>query len=619
MTQQKILSSQLADSGVTPGTYTAADITIDAAGRVTAASNGGSGGTVTSIAVSGNNGVGVAGSPITSSGTITLSLGAITPTSVAAVGTVTGSNLSGTNTGDQTITLTGDVTGSGTGSFATTLSDTGVSAGAYTSANVTVDSKGRVTSISNGSSVPSIPLNEVVYGTGAGITSDPDLTFDTTTDTLTVGSTGNGEIVAATGFSLTLGSDNGTYTLTLGAQGDFIINGDPGAFGQVLTSQGSSSPPFWGNAGASAGINTEVQLSDGVGGFVAGRVYVIDSPDLGAGGVLVTLGDTLGSEGNEGFVSTVISGQLLTPDGTLYGGTLELYASNAQFVIDKPGQNISGGDVRIRAGSGGEDGTPDREGDGGNINIDAGRGEGNTRSGGYITIAAGNGGASADAGGVNIVGGDSTAGQGGNILVEAGAGVTGSGGVTINASAGTDINAGAVAINSGTATGDDIFGGGIALFGGNQTGANTTYPVDIAGGGTVDLIAGSATGQGIGGNITLLAGNSSAGHAGSINLICGSGNFTNPYGSLTVQVDPAGNGYIPLRVHANGNTTVGVAGLDGSNDGTSNTGFPYISSVTSDPTGTPTDITGGHVPMVFNRTNNKLWIYNGGWVSVTLS
>lgn len=36
-------------------------------------------------------------------------------------GTVGASNLSGTNTGDQTITLTGDVTGSGTGSFATTL------------------------------------------------------------------------------------------------------------------------------------------------------------------------------------------------------------------------------------------------------------------------------------------------------------------------------------------------------------------------------------------------------------------------------------------------------------------------------------------------------------------
>lgn len=40
-------------------------------------------GSVTSVAVTGNNGIGVTGSPITTSGTFTLSLGAITPTSVS--------------------------------------------------------------------------------------------------------------------------------------------------------------------------------------------------------------------------------------------------------------------------------------------------------------------------------------------------------------------------------------------------------------------------------------------------------------------------------------------------------------------------------------------------------
>jgi hypothetical protein len=37
------------------------------------------------------------------------------------IGGITATNLSGTNTGDQTITLTGDVTGAGTGSFAATI------------------------------------------------------------------------------------------------------------------------------------------------------------------------------------------------------------------------------------------------------------------------------------------------------------------------------------------------------------------------------------------------------------------------------------------------------------------------------------------------------------------
>jgi hypothetical protein len=45
---------------------------------------------------------------------------------LAVTGTATASNLSGTNTGDQTITLTGDVTGSGTGSFAATIADDAV-------------------------------------------------------------------------------------------------------------------------------------------------------------------------------------------------------------------------------------------------------------------------------------------------------------------------------------------------------------------------------------------------------------------------------------------------------------------------------------------------------------
>lgn len=86
-------------------------------------------GTVTTVSVTTANGVSGTVANATTTPAITLTLGAITPTSVnsvvlsgsstptlAVTGTTT---VSGANTGDQTITLTGHVTGSGTGSFAT--------------------------------------------------------------------------------------------------------------------------------------------------------------------------------------------------------------------------------------------------------------------------------------------------------------------------------------------------------------------------------------------------------------------------------------------------------------------------------------------------------------------
>jgi hypothetical protein len=80
------------------------------------------GGTVTNVNVSGSQGVTISGAPITSAGTINVGLGNITPGSITATGAITGTNLSGTNTGDQTITLTGDVgSNSGTGTLTTTI------------------------------------------------------------------------------------------------------------------------------------------------------------------------------------------------------------------------------------------------------------------------------------------------------------------------------------------------------------------------------------------------------------------------------------------------------------------------------------------------------------------
>jgi hypothetical protein len=214
---------------------------------------GGGGGTVTSVAATGLQGVSISGSPITGSGTLSIGLGNITPTSVAATGTVTGSNLSGSssgiNTGDQTITLTGDVTGSGTGTFAATLSNTGVLANTYGSSTqvpvFTVDAKGRITSVTNtnitsGSgtvtSVAATGTTDITVG-GSPITTSGTLTFalsDTGVAANTYGSAtqvpvftvdAKGRITSVTNTNITGGSNEPeivVFRYSSGGSGSFI-------------------------------------------------------------------------------------------------------------------------------------------------------------------------------------------------------------------------------------------------------------------------------------------------------------------------------------------------------------------------------------------------------------
>jgi hypothetical protein len=114
-------------------------------------------GTVTTASVVTANGISGTVATATTTPAITLSLGAITPASVAATGTLAGSNLSGTNTGDNApntlysglvtnATHTGDVTGA----TALTLATVNSNVGSFTNANITVNAKGLITAASNG-------------------------------------------------------------------------------------------------------------------------------------------------------------------------------------------------------------------------------------------------------------------------------------------------------------------------------------------------------------------------------------------------------------------------------------------------------------------------------------
>lgn len=128
----------LAESGVTAGTYTYPTVSVDAYGRVTSIANAASVGTVTSVAVSGGNGIQVTGGPITSSGTITL-----VNTGVTRLNAGTGIALSGSN-GNITVSTSGiggTVTSVGVSSSSLTVSGSPVT----TAGTITVDLPSNVT------------------------------------------------------------------------------------------------------------------------------------------------------------------------------------------------------------------------------------------------------------------------------------------------------------------------------------------------------------------------------------------------------------------------------------------------------------------------------------------
>lgn len=171
-------------------------------------------------------------------------------------GSISATNLSGTNTGDQTITLSGDVTGSGTGSFATTIANDAVTFAKMQNVSTNI--------LLGRHSVSSGNVEEILLGTNLS------LAGNTLNAAAYAPSGGAGEVQFADGFGNFF--SNGAFVYDLINDILSVSNLTVTALinGGTLTGNNSGDTPSSGGAG-------EIQLADGAGAFTSNPAFNYDS------------------------------------------------------------------------------------------------------------------------------------------------------------------------------------------------------------------------------------------------------------------------------------------------------------------------------------------------------
>jgi hypothetical protein len=637
------------------------------------------GGTVTSVSVTTANGVSGTVTNPTTTPAISLALGAITPTSVAASGAVTGSNLSGSNTGDQTITLTGDVTGSGTGSFAATIANNAVTF-AKVQQIATDKILGRDTS---GTGV----VEELTVGGGVEFTGSGGIQTSAFTGDVTKAAGGTAQTIATSAVTYAKIQDISAASRLLGR-----------------------------GAGAGAGVAQEISLGTGL--SMSGTT--LSSTAAGSVTSVDASGGTTGLTFSGGPVTTTGT---LTLAGTLAianGGTGETTAAGALTSLGAyPNSNPAGytanaGTVTNVSASGGA-----------NISVATGsttpvisQVAATTTQNGYMTsaqatkldgIAAGASvtsvGVDGGTTGLTTTGGPITSSgtitlAGTLAVANGGTGATSAASALTNLGAYPASNPSGYTSNAGTVTSVNVSGGstGLTTSGGPVT-ASGTITIDgvlsVANGGTsstsassaISFLAGATTnGQYLRGNGTVvqmsaiqavdlpqiaLGGSAVSGTLGVINGGTGQSNvysdgdlligksigstlarakltagtnitITNGSGTITIAATGTGTGDVVgpgsatdgdfvLFDGATGKLIKGASyrqvggDIIGPIGGSSMIdGFVYIPAGSGAPTGTPTNVSGTNVPMFFHTNNatntNVLYIHNGfAWKSVALT
>jgi hypothetical protein len=240
---------------------------------------------------------------------------------ISASSTISASNLSGTNTGDQTITLTGDVTGSGTGSFATNV--------------------GRINGVSLAGLATGILKNTTTTGVPSiAVASDfPTLNQNTTGTAANITATTNSSLVTLSSLSLPAVQVTGLATVaTTGNYADLLSK--PTLFVSPLTTKGDVHTYSTTDARLPVGSNGQVLAADST--QTTGLKWVA------AGGTgTVTSASVVTANGFSGTVATATTTPAITLSTTVSG---ILIGSSGALAAAVSGTDYSAGTAALATG-----------------------------------------------------------------------------------------------------------------------------------------------------------------------------------------------------------------------------------------------------------------------------